>query len=172
MRSIQADWSVLSGGSNQWTFASGAVNGHSTSGDSILASRKEYGDVTFSAMARTPDREASLAIRMQDANNGYLIVFAPSGTAILPQAGYISVVKRTDGNEATLATYRGRKIPVASQTVKITAIARGSLIEVQLNGVKILQTEDETSAAGKIGFRIYGDPTFPCDATFSKVTFH
>src|SRR5208283_133757 len=77
IQGIPKDWSVLSGNREQWNWTNGAICGHSTSGDSILASGEEYHNVTLSAIASTTNREATLAIRMQDAKNGYLIVFIP-----------------------------------------------------------------------------------------------
>jgi hypothetical protein len=171
IRSIPTDWSVISGEREQWKWANGKINAHSTMGDSILASSKQYGDVTLSAIASTTNREASLAIRLQDANNGYLIIFAPAGTH-RADAGHISLIKKTNKKKVTLATYLGRMFFTLGPSVKITVTARGPLIEVRLNNVSVLQVMDTTFTAGLIGLRIYGDPDNPCDATFANVTFH
>ena len=53
MRSIRAEWSAISGDSEQWSWANGKIKAHTVTGDSIFASREEYGDVTFSAVAST-----------------------------------------------------------------------------------------------------------------------
>ena len=53
---------------------------------------------------------------MQDANNGYLIVLNPWNNA-----GHISLIKKTHGNEVALAAYTGRVLSSA----KITVTARG-----------------------------------------------
>jgi hypothetical protein len=173
MRTIQAEWSVLGGDQDQWSFAGGKVHGHSVNGEGILASEKEYGDVTFSATVSTTNREASLAIRMQDAGNGYIILFAPPGTPCpWNKRGFIAVVKKMSGSETTLVTYNKRNLSSIGQTSKIRVIAHGPLIEVQLNGTKILDVSDSTFVTGHIGFRIYGASDYPCDAAFSKVTFH
>ena len=173
MRSIRSEWSVICGDSGQWSFENGKIKAHSTAGDSILASSEEYGDVTFSAIADTPNREASLAIRMQDAANGDLIIFVPSNSPRDP-AGFIRLVKRTSGDETTIAAYQKQKLKLLGtrQSAKIKVVARDSLIEIFVNGVKVIQTNDSTFATGFIGFRIYGQADAPCDATFSKVTFH
>jgi hypothetical protein len=123
----------------------------------------------LSAVASTTNREASLAIRLQDANNGYLIIFAPADT-LRDDAGHISLIKKTDGNEVTLASYYGR-LSSMGQSAKITVAARGSVMEVRLNDVRVLRVMDTTFATGHIGLRIFGDPDYPCDATFSNVTF-
>jgi hypothetical protein len=165
IQGIPKDWSVLSGNSEQWNWINGAICGHSTTGDSILASGKEYHNVTLSAIASTTNREASLAIRMQDVKNGYLIVFVPNPW------GHIDLVKRVSGDEIGLASYHGKIIPSTGKSAKITVIAQGPLIEVRLNGVRVLRVIDSTFITGLIGFRIFGEPNWPCDATYSKVTF-
>ena len=166
IRSIPNDWSVISGDREQWKWANGKINATSTMGDSILASGKDYGDFTLSAILRANRREASLAIRMQDANNGYLIVLNPWNNA-----GRISLIKKTNGNEFTLAAYKGRVFSTRGPSAKITVTARGPLLEVLLNNVKILKATDTTFATGLIGLRIYGSPDYPCDASFASVTF-
>jgi hypothetical protein len=169
IQGIPTDWSVISGNREQWHWADGKINAHSTTFESILASSKAYGDVTLSAIASTTNREASLAIRLQDANNGYLIIFAPPGTH-RGDAGHISLIKKTNEKKVTLATCLGRVFSTMGPSAKITVTARGPLIEVRLNNVRVLQVMDSTFATGLIGLRIYGDPNYPCDATFSNLT--
>lgn len=170
IRNIPTDWSVISGNNEQWYWANGKINAHSTTEETILASGKEYHNITLSAIASTTNREASLAIRMQDANNGYIIIFAPGGTP-RNDAGHIALVKKESGSETTLASYQGRVFSTMGPSAKITVTADGPLIEVRLNGTRVLRVTDSTFITGLIGLRIYGDPDFPCDATFSKVTF-
>jgi RNA polymerase sigma factor (sigma-70 family) len=172
MRSIRTGWSVIHGDSGQWSLDNDKIKGQSTTGDSIFASSEEYGDVTFSAIASTTNREASLAFRMQDADNGYLVIFVPSNSEADP-AGFIRLLKRVSGKEKVIAACQMHKRELLDmhQWAKIKIVARGTAIEVYVNGVKVLQANDTTFAAGYIGFRIYGKPNSPCDATFSKVTF-
>ena len=171
-RNIWKEWSALDGNENNWSFASGKIHAHSVEGEGILASEKEYGDVTFSATVSTTNREASFAIRMQDAGNGYLILFAPVRTPCpWNKGGCVAVIKKESGNETTLVSYN-RKMSTIGQTARLKVIAHGSSIEVQLNGTKILHVNDSTFASGRIGLRIFGDPNYPCDATYSKITFH
>ncbi|MGA2854813.1 MAG: family 16 glycoside hydrolase [Verrucomicrobiota bacterium] len=172
-RNIWKEWSALDGNENNWSFASGKIHAHSVEGEGILASEKEYGDVTFSATVSTTNREASLAIRMQDAGNGYLILFAPARTPCpWNRTGFVGVIKKVSGSETTLVTYNKKQLSTIGLSAKIKVIARGPSIEVQLNGAKILQANDSTFTTGRIGLRIFGDPNYPCDAAFSKVTFH
>ena len=173
MRSIRSEWSAISGDSGQWSFENGKIKAHSITGDSIFASREEYGDVTFSAVASTTNREASLAIRMQDAGNGYIVIFGPARTPCpWNPNGLVLLVKRISGIDTTILAYQKRKLATIGQSAKITVVAKGSLITVFLNGEKVLQAHDTTFTTGYIGFRICGWGDFPCDATFSRVTFH
>jgi hypothetical protein len=172
-RAIWKEWSVLGGDENDWSFAGGKIHAHSVSGEGIFASDKEYRDVTLSATVSTTNREASLAIRMQDAGNGYLILFAPARTPCpWNRTGFIAVIKKTSGNETTLVSFNKRNLSAIGQTAKIKVVARGPLIDVFLNGTKILHVTDSTFANGRIGLRLFGDQNYPCDAVFSKVTFH
>lgn len=173
VQDLPANWSVIDGDSNGWHWADGKINAHSSTFESILASSKVYGDVTLSAIVGTTNREASLAIRLQDTNNGYLVIFAPAGTPCpWNPAGYIQLIKKTDRQEVTLASYQGRLLASVGQSAKMEVTARGAVMEVRLNDVRILRVMDTTYATGLIGLRIFGDPDYPCDAAFSKVTFH
>ena len=173
VRSIPANWSVIGGDPAAWHWENGKIHVHSTTFESILASGRKYGDVTLSAIASTTNREASLVVRLQDADNGYFIIFAPAGTPIpWNPSGYILLIKKTDRNEVTLATYQGRVFSTLGQSAKIAVTTRGPVMEVRLNDVRVLRVMDTTYATGFIGLRIFGDPEHPCDATFSNVTFH
>ena len=150
IRGFPVGWSVITGDSEGWSWANGKINAHSTTYDSILASSRAYGDVTLSAIASSTNREASLAIRLQDANNGYVVIFAPAGTP-RDDAGRIRVVKKTDGYEDTLASYQGQVFPTMGQPAKIAVKARGPVMEVRLNDVRVLRVMDTTFATGFIG---------------------
>ncbi len=172
MRSIESDWSALSGDNGQWTFADGHIEGHSVTGDSVFASSKKYGDFTFSVVASTPNREASLVIRMQDPTNGYSVVFSPGHTPGNDAPGFVRLNKIINGNETRLAMYQGPRMVAAGKPATIKIVARGSSIVVYLNGANILRAHDTTFANGYIGFRIYGWEEAPCDATFSDIRFY
>ena len=172
-RTIWKSWPSLSGNKNQWSYAHGKINGHSTTGESVLASPAKYSDVTFSATVQITSGQAALAIRMQDRNNGYYVVFAAGRARNLANGGSIVLEKVTPGNGNILATTRGNLTSMSSigQTAKIKVIARGSLMEVWVDGKKLLQARDSTYTAGRIGIAISGNPNLPGDATFSKVSF-
>ena len=169
-QTVWKEWSTLDGNKSQWSFENGEITGHSTTGDSILASRKAYGDVTFSATVQTDNREASLAIRMRDGGNGYIVAFVPTGTPVTGKNGYVCLKKRTGGKGEDLMFYR--KMDSVGQTANLKVIAHGSSIDVWLNETKILHDNDSTFSSGKIGFRIVGGPDLPCDGVFSNVKFH
>jgi DNA-directed RNA polymerase subunit RPC12/RpoP len=171
-RAAWKQWTVLAGNKRQWTFASGTITGHSTTAGSLFASKKKYGDVTFSATVSTANREATLAIRMQDARNGYLVVFVPAGTPPpWNPNGYIAIVRQA-GGDTTLAKFDDAgRMAALGQKVKLTVIAHGDNIEVQVNGTKILSAQDSTFPSGRVGLRIYGDGQFPCDGMFSDISF-
>jgi DNA-directed RNA polymerase subunit RPC12/RpoP len=145
VKTISTEWSVLDGNDDQWSFTGGKIHAHSTEGQSILASKKEYGAVTYSAIVSTTNREATLAIRLQDAGNGYLILFAPARTPCpWNRTGFVAIIKKVSGTDTTLVTYKKRKLSTLGQTAKIKVIAHGPAILVLLNGTKILETSDST----------------------------
>lgn len=165
---IPKDWSVLSGNADQWTWADGKISAHSTEGDAILASNKKYHNVSISVIASTTNRDADIALRMQDANNGYLVLFVPDGTPWAAENGcHISVIKRTAGEEVTLASFKRRRLP---QTAKITVTASGPSIDVRLDEVTVINVRDTTFDSGFAGLRICGDTGKPCEASFAKLT--
>jgi len=171
---IPSDWTVSADGNpDQWIWSDGQFNGHSSTGDSMLLSTKEYGDVTISAIVSTTNRQASLALRIQDVVNGYNALFIPNGTpwAAANGGGQIVLAKRIAGHQKTLATYRGQWLDAAGQSAKLTFSARGSTLEIRLNDHIVLQKEDPEFASGSIGLRVYGDSAGTCDATFSNVTY-
>lgn len=171
-RAVWKEWSVLDGRDDQWSFSGGKIHAYSTEGDAVLASQTEYGDVTFSATVSTTNRESSLAIRLQDAGNGYLIIFAPVRTPCpWNRSGFVAIIKKVSGNETTLASYN-RRMSAFGQTAKLKVVAHGPSIQVQVNGTRVLRVNDSTFASGRIGLRLFGDSTYPCDATYSRVTFH
>jgi hypothetical protein len=170
IQGIPKDWSIMSGDSDQWNWANNTINGQSTNGDSILASTKQYGDVTISAIVNTTNRDADFAFRMQDAYNGYVLCYAPDGTPWAAGNGsHIQLKKRISGEESDLATFTRRGLP---QSAKLTVIAKGPRIEVRWNDITVLKTNDSTFASGFIGVRVYGDPGKPSSATFSNLTFY
>jgi hypothetical protein len=173
IQGIPKDWSVLSGSREQWNWDNNTINGHSTNGDSILASTRQYGDVTVSAVVSTTNREASLALRLQDADNGYLAVFVPDGTpAAKGDTSKITLLRRKAGEEQELAIFKRRKLSAPGQLEKFTFTARGSHLEVRLNDVPILKANDTTFTSGFIGLRVYGWGDIPCDGVFSNLTIY
>jgi len=171
IQGIPDDWSALNGDSGQWKWIDNAFYGHTKTGDSILASSRRYDDVTVSAMVSTTNREASLALRFQDSDSGYLAIFGPDGTPTAAWNGsHIWLTKRTAGAEQNLAVFklRGRSAP--GRMEKLTFSARGSRLEVRLNDELVLSATDTNYGSGYIGLRVYGDSEYPSDGVFSNLT--
>lgn len=171
MRNVQSEWSAIGGNEGQWSWSGGKIEAHSVDGNSVFASSKKYGDVTFSAVASTPNREASLGFRLQDAENGYFVVVAPGHTTGNDGPAFVRLNKTIGGSETRLGIYQGPRVPAPGKSAKIKIVAKGSSIQVFLNGVNILRAHDTTFTDGYIGFRVYGWGDTPCDATFTDVTF-
>ena len=168
LQGIPADWSVLSGQGAQWNWTNNAIYAHSTTGDSILASNRKYGDVTLSATVGSTNRGAELVFRAQDVDNGYHVNYTPDDTPWAADNGSIvKLVRKVAGDEFDLAVFKRGKLP---HTAKITVSAKGPRLEVRLNDIPILRTNDATFASGFIGLRVYGDPIKPCDDTYSNLT--
>jgi len=126
IQGIPRDWSGLSGDAAQWNWTGNTITGHSSTGDTILASTRQYGDVTLSAMVSSTNREASLAIRMQDADNGYVVIFGPDGTPTAAwNGGHIWLIRRKAGEERQLAVFNRRGLSAPGQLEKLTFSAKG-----------------------------------------------
>ncbi len=171
IQGIPGDWLVLRGHRDQWNWTNNTLTGHSTTGDTLLASTKQYGDVTVSATVSTTNREASLALRFQDADNGYLAVFVPDGTAAAVGVGpRITLLKRQSGVEQELAMFKKPGLSAPGQLEELTFSAKGPQLEVRLNDVPVLTATDPAFSSGFIGLRVCGDSSLPCDGTFSNLT--
>jgi RNA polymerase sigma factor (sigma-70 family) len=172
LHTMRTEWAALSGDSEAWSWQGDKLTAHTTGFDAIFASSKKYRDMTLSAYCFSTNREASLAFRMQDAHNGYLVIFGPSGTPHpYNPTGQIMLIKRVDDREVELGAYRGRIFSSLGYAAEISVTAKGPWMEVRLNGVTVVQAKDSTFAEGRIGLRIFGDADYPCDAVFSRVTF-
>jgi hypothetical protein len=173
VQGIPKGWSTISGDLDQWEWANGAIHGHSSAGETILASAREYRNVTLSVWAGTTNREASLAIRMQNADNGYIIIFAPAGTPCpWNEDGFIALIRKISGEEVTLRSYHGRIFSTLGPVATIAVTATGPWIAVRLNDVTVFRVADTNFSSGFIGLRIFGSGEYSCDATFSHLIFH
>jgi hypothetical protein len=158
-----SDWQSWGGGS--WTCNGTTTIGHSNTGDSLLLSRAWMSDFDFSADVGTYNREATLAFRFQDPNNGYLLVFMPDG---LP--GYASglwLVRRIGGLESFIWYNHPVAFPTAGNSGNIHVVATGAYIQIWFNGVLVGSVTDGTFASGMAGYRVYGD-SIPDDAWFAN----
>jgi len=167
---IPGGWSTIHGSVDEWTSWNGKIRGHTSTGESLLVSTKEYRDVTVSAYASTTNREASLAVRMEDADNGYMAIFGPSATPAALEHG-LFLIRRIGGQDQTLGIYRGRFLDGVGASAKLTFKAKGPWLEVFLNNKSVIRVKDKTFSSGFIGLRMYGTEEYPCDAAFSNLTF-
>lgn len=163
------EWTVIGSSHADWQRTEMTVTGSTSTGDSLLLSKQDYGEVTFSATARSPNREASLAVRMQDAANGYLVVFVPDGLDWNRGVGGLWFIRRKGGAESSLGHYHGPLFPAVNQNAKLSVVAAGDSFTIKLNGTEVLRAKDATYASGRVGFRIYGDSQLSCFAVFTDV---
>jgi hypothetical protein len=119
----------------------------------------------------TTNREASLALRLHDAGNGYIAVFVPDGTPGASGVGpRIILLKRESGQEQELALFKKPGLSAPGKLEELAFTAKGPKLEVCLNGATVLRATDATFSSGFIGLRVYGDASLPCDGTFSNLT--
>lgn len=166
---LPSNWSVVGEGS--WTCNGNIIIAHTTSGDGMLLSDAIYTDVYFEAVISTQNREASIAVRMQDVNNGYTIVLVPDKTSYTSYGdGVLNIIKRINGEEITLNSYHSAIFPKAGDPATLAVKVSGFSIQVYLNGRNVLAAFDSTFENGKIGLRIFGDSSAPCDSTFTNLS--
>jgi Protein kinase domain/3-keto-disaccharide hydrolase len=160
-------WTTIGG---DWSWPEkGILYGQTNAMDGLHLYDKDYGDFTFSAQVQAVDREASLAFRMQDDHNGYLVILVPQGARGGNPGLYL--YKRVDGREGTGGSY-GDNLPTIGEWALVSVQAAGSKIMVSLNGkpvIELTDTESPVFRSGKLGFRIYGDRIDPCHAYFRNI---
>lgn len=150
---------------------SGEVTGSTSNGDGLLLFEKDYTDFSLSAQVKAADREASFAFWMQDRKNGYLVVLAPANAR--GAAPGIFLVRRVNGNEERLASNTStNNLPQRGEWASLKVQAEGSRIRVYLNDQLVISHMDPSTkrfSKGRVGFRIYGDSRYPCNAFFRQI---
>ncbi len=170
MERLRSEWAVFGGDRDAWVWVDDAITAHTIEDEAIFASGKRYRDVTLSAIASSENREASFAVRMQDPDNGYIVIFAPARTPCpWNPLGKVELLKRIDGKDEVLAAYQGGMLSGMGSSAELAVSASGAQLQVFLDGVLVVEAEDATFPEGHIGLRVFGDPRHPCDATFSAV---
>ena len=169
---LPIDWQVA--GKGLWTCANNVVKAYSIDGNGFLLSKAVYRDAYFEATVSTKDREASLAIRMQDEDNGYIVVLVPGNTLwakkVSSGSGYSDFRIRKNGQESSLTKYNYNiSIPNAGELITLSVLASGSSFQVYINGKLAIQAYDETFKEGRIGLRIFGGSDIPCNSTFTNL---
>jgi hypothetical protein len=134
------------------------LRGYSAAGQGMFLMNQWAGDFDLSANVMSRDREASLAFRVQDENNGYFLVFVPEGVQ-----GYESglwFVRRVAGAHHYLWNAYPAPFPHAGQAVNLRVIGTGPTFRIFVNGVPVGSIADPTYASGMYGYRIFGDPRY------------
>ena len=163
-------WSVIGTGNGEWHCHENRIQVLSSTGDSILVSRNRYADVTISADASTTDREVGLAVRMQDAGNGYVAILIPNGIGLNKGDEGLWLAKRVAGSEQSIGYYHGAGLPLLGESTNFAVSAVGPLIQVKLDDQIVLSIYDTTFTWGGVGLRIHGDSDFPNDASFTNIS--
>lgn len=173
IRTMPSDWVPFAGAVDAWHWSHGKITVHDDFGDGVLVSGKEYGDFKLSANVTASSREASFALRMRDPDHGYFLTFVPAGTAWTkhnsPHLDLIKISRGQVDDGKILAVFKGRKLSRIGPHAKIEVVARGPLIEVRLNNIKVLEVRDDSFLTGRVGLRVAGDPPGPSDAVYSKL---
>jgi hypothetical protein len=118
----------------------------------VLLTDRSFSEGEIAADVRTPNREASLIAREQDAQNFYLAVLIPEGVAFHqdPLAGTsgrpaLYLFKRINGEHRLLrSTFLPSGLTAPDRTVRLELAARGSSLRVSINGTLRLEVEDPT----------------------------
>jgi serine/threonine-protein kinase len=163
----EAEWIAIGG---TWTGPDGGVvRGETDASDGLYLYQQTYTDFTFAAEVQAVDREASLAFRMQDDQNGYLVIIVPTGARGGNPGVYLA--KRFQGGHSFLASSQ-QHAPAAAEWIGVSVRAVDTRIQVSMNGTLVFDISDTSTPAltsGKVGFRIYADALGPCHANFRNI---
>ena len=163
----EVDWTAIGG---HWSGPEGGVvRGEIEQSDGLYLYRETYRDFTVAAEVQAEDREASLALRMQDERNGYLVIVVPEGARGANPGIYLA--KRQHGEHSFLASSQ-QQLPTIGEWAGISVRAIGARIEVSVNGTRVIDVSDTSATSftsGKLGFRIYGDASGGCHANFRDI---
>lgn len=148
----------------------GMATARVTDGNSMLLTPQTFHDIEIFAEVSTPNREASLAIRMDTDLNGYLGVYTPDGAPHLKgRIGGVAIVRLTGGMGTPLAVGRLPALVQVRDVVRIRLVARDEQLTLLLNGREVARATDATYREGRVGLRVFADADGPCDATFANV---
>lgn len=154
-----------------WTLKDGAL--HVVGGDiGIAASGTDWTDYTF-AVDVTPRAtgvqdgsdyaQAGWTVRMRDPGNGYGFLLSNYPYSAPAQSGYLVFVPFKDGQSGPV---RATALPFAvedGRTYQVRTTAAGSTLTVSVDGTDVLTVQDDTFAAGTVGFREHGSESADFD---------
>jgi serine/threonine protein kinase len=163
----EPEWIAIGG---TWTGPDdGVVSGETDASDGLYLYQHTYTDFTFAAEVQAVDREASLAFRMQDDQNGYLMIIVPTGARGGNPGVYLA--KRLQGGHSFLASSQ-QHAPAVGQWIGVSVRVEGTRIQVSINGALVFDISDTSTTpliSGKVGFRVYADALGPCHANFRNI---
>ncbi|OGF48701.1 MAG: hypothetical protein A2231_09555 [Candidatus Firestonebacteria bacterium RIFOXYA2_FULL_40_8] len=132
----------------------GEVQGASGGGDGIILYKgRAFTNFVMECKVRVENREGSLAFRVIDKNNLYILVLNPKTSD--EAQGSILLIRRIKGKETYFAGCE-QYFRVKEQ-VKMKVICEGKKIDIYINDKFSLSVEDGNISSGFVGFRLFGD---------------
>jgi hypothetical protein len=168
-RPIEEGWTAYGG---EWDWQeTGVVEGTSEEGDALWLYDESYGDFTYTVEVQAFDREAGMAFRMQDEDNGFIYTLVPQGATEGTPGLYLN--KRVDGTDNMLASTESEDLPWTEDWATLSVEVTGDSLRLYLNGDLEIEYDDSEHPSflyGRLGLRIYGDSDEPCSATFRSIS--
>ena len=146
-----SNWEVLSG---NWKVVDGGINGNSGGGDGLILFKGPFlKNFTLECKISVENREGSLAFRVSDKNNMYLLVLSPKTDE--ESQGSILLIRRVKGKETYFAG--AEQYFKIKEFVKIKIVCDGNKIDAYVNDKFAVSVEDANLPSGLAGLRVYGD---------------
>ena len=153
-------WEKISG---DWVVLNDTLKGSTSSGDGLIFLKdKVFKDFILECKISVESREGSIAFRILDKNNMYILVFNPKVNK--DAQGSLLLIRRIKGKETYFAGLE-QYVPLRTW-IKIKLVVEGKKINVYSNDNFVLSVEDENFSEGKVGMRVFGDILSPCTAYY------
>lgn len=146
-----ASYTAYQDGASTWTITGGKLEGGSANQSILTRNGVSFADGEVSCVT-TSANDAGLALRLQDANNYYLLVFKDESSSA-GGAGTVVIYKRVSGTFTQIGTSAG--IAFTRGTSHTVAFrASGTTLQADFDGVnKLSVTDSAISSAGLCGPR-------------------
>lgn len=153
-------WEIVSG---DWKAENGMIKGSSGGGEGLLLLKdKLFANFTLECRIKVENREGSLAFRVKDKDNLYLLVFNPKISD--ESQGSVLLIRRLNGKETYFAG--SEQYVWRNEWVKLKISAVKEKLEVYVNGKMTVSVDDKNLKEGRAGLRVFGDFFNGCDAYF------